>query len=422
MAYQVTVSDASTHSPISGASVFVYFQDGTPFLNLSSANDGIVQINTTSVIISLQVTAPGYQLYKNSLIVGTVELQPDTAAVAGLVITVEPTTDQTNPDNQAPTKGATAAISNSQGVAIESVTIGDDGGATCAEDYVPGQYSISISAANFETLQATFTVAAGDTSKTFTLVQTDPGSSVEAQAAATPSNSPAVQTPSVLTSDDIDPYEFIYPNSVDGKYFQAAQARMYIGSLFVDELAFCQFQLMMNRIPVYGYRSQKFDAMGTGRSLVQGQLGVNFVSEGYMYVLLQEFNRQIASKLSTTCPVDAATAAEVNQLVKARAAAPDTSAINDRLKQIACISKPAGDYVKSALNNNRKQLTGYNTIQYQNACYLDIPFTIDVELEGADRTVKRTLLKCFLGGNDFSFSHDGKTLLDTYSFIARDLA
>jgi hypothetical protein len=190
----------------------------------------------------------------------------------------------------------------------------------------------------------------------------------------------------------------------------------------VDELAFCQFQLMMNRIPVYGYRSQKFDAMGTGRSLVQGQLGVNFVSEGYMYVLLQEFNRQIASKLSSTCPIDSETAAEVDQLVKARAAAPDTSAINDRLKQIACISKPAGDYVKSALNNNQKQLTGYNTIQYQNACYLDIPFSIEVDLEGAGRTVKRTLLKCFLGGNDFSFSHDGKTLLDTYSFIARDLA
>ena len=59
MAYQVTVSDASTHSPISGASVFVYFHDGSPFLNLSSASDGTVQINTTSVIISLQVTAPG---------------------------------------------------------------------------------------------------------------------------------------------------------------------------------------------------------------------------------------------------------------------------------------------------------------------------------------------------------------------------
>ena len=59
---------------------------------------------------------------------------------------------------------------------------------------------------------------------------------------------------------------------------------------------------------------------------------------------------------------------------------------------------------------------------YQNACYLDIPFDIVCEFEGAGRTETRKLTTCFLSANDFGAAHDGKTLLDTYGFIARDLA
>ena len=50
---------------------------------------------------------------------------------------------------------------------------------------------------------------------------------------------------------------------------------------------------------------------------------------------------------------------------------------------------------------------------------LDIPFDIVVNFEGAGRTVTRKLETCFLGANDFAFAHDGKTLLDSYGFIAR---
>jgi hypothetical protein len=44
------------------------------------------------------------------------------------------------------------------------------------------------------------------------------------------------------------------------------------------------------------------------------------------------------------------------------------------------------------------------------------------EFEGAGRTVTRKLETCFLNANDFGAAHDGKTLLDTYGFMARSLA
>jgi hypothetical protein len=58
----------------------------------------------------------------------------------------------------------------------------------------------------------------------------------------------------------------------------ANDARMYIGNVFVDELDSVQFVLQDNKIPVYPYLGRYFAAIGQGRSLVQGQIAINFIS------------------------------------------------------------------------------------------------------------------------------------------------
>ena len=42
------------------------------------------------------------------------------------------------------------------------------------------------------------------------------------------------------------------------------------------------WDLSYNLIPKFGYCSSKFDDVANGKSLVQGQLVINFVSPGYL--------------------------------------------------------------------------------------------------------------------------------------------
>ena len=53
-------------------------------------------------------------------------------------------------------------------------------------------------------------------------------------------------------------------------------------TIFIDEFNFIHWDLQANLIPKYGYCSEKFDDIAQGKSLIQGQLGINFVSPGYL--------------------------------------------------------------------------------------------------------------------------------------------
>lgn len=52
--------------------------------------------------------------------------------------------------------------------------------------------------------------------------------------------------------------------------------------IFIDEFNHIQWELQANLIPKFGYCSFKFDDVAQGKSLVQGQLAINFVSPGYL--------------------------------------------------------------------------------------------------------------------------------------------
>ena len=57
---------------------------------------------------------------------------------------------------------------------------------------------------------------------------------------------------------------------------------LYINDVFIDEFTFIHWELQANLIPKFGYCSEKFDDVAWGKSLIQGQLAINFVSPGYL--------------------------------------------------------------------------------------------------------------------------------------------
>ena len=439
-AFQIQIIDAITGSPITGAVVYAVAGPaggGVSVTTLVSTASGVtVPDGTTNVTVS----AAGY-VTEDDAVTGAcaIGLSPVPTPSATLSFTVTPNSDQTNANPPAPTSaGSVLTIQPAAGGAIETLSVFADGSALSVNTYAPGTYTITVTNPGFNTLTQQVVLPASLASS-FLLALTK-----STVAPAIVSASPAAALGSTVNTSSASTaappaspsYEYIYPNSVDGKYFQAAQARMYIGNQFVDELNLCQWTGSQNRIPVYGYRSNKFDAVGRGRSLVQGQLAVNFISEGYMYILLQEFNKKINSKVAASLNtslggVPTALQTQINSVISARSqaisnGASSTAAMDAQLVSYAAISPQAAAYVNSVKSSGvidtSGQSLGSGTLKHKNAIYLDIPFDIVVKLEGAGRTVTKTLKNCFLGANDFSFAHDGKTLLDTYSFIARDVS
>lgn len=217
---------------------------------------------------------------------------------------------------------------------------------------------------------------------------------------------------------------FTAPNGEYGKYFTCQDARIYIGSSFIDESIYVQFTLQDNKIPLYGYRSRYFDATSQGKSIVQGQLGLNFVSEGYLYTALNDYmNRQ------NSTPNDDQTT--LNNLAYTKAqlqiqqASTPTSYVQSQLTAIniqlaAMAANPNVSLATAQTFANSSNATS-SAPTYPNAVYTDIVFDIVLQLEGAQRTVKRMLEGCQLIANDQVIDSSGNTLSDGYSFIARRL-
>lgn len=70
------------------------------------------------------------------------------------------------------------------------------------------------------------------------------------------------------------------------EYFSGAQAAIYIGDVWVDEITSISFQVSQSRRPIYGYASQLFDDVAEGVVLVQGQFTINFKEAGYLWLVL----------------------------------------------------------------------------------------------------------------------------------------
>jgi hypothetical protein len=71
-------------------------------------------------------------------------------------------------------------------------------------------------------------------------------------------------------------------------YYSGSQIILYLGDILIDEAVFISFDLQQHKLPLYGYASQYFQAVANGVVLVRGQLGINFVDNKYLSVLVYD--------------------------------------------------------------------------------------------------------------------------------------
>lgn len=437
----IKVFDSSTQSPISGAAVFANGVRVQPLVVTDSSGSASITLPSSGSNL-IQITAGNYNggqagADTSTLSTQTVSIPLDPASHQSSVVNIQfiPTV----PGILWQIKSGIFVIDN--GVSIT------DGSSISSNPITFGSYTIEADYPGYAHASVPFTVNGQTDPYTITLVA-DPnsdsiqkgnntGDSLASTTSGAPVSSAITEPPAVS--------EYIYPNTDYDKYFTITGARIYVGNLFIDEVSSIQYGLQDNAVPVFGYASRFYDALGQGRSMVQGQISLNFVSEGYLFTVLQEYKRFLSStqgkgfpitslKVDTVAQVLSLMATRDNLLQQARnnpntnstpgVTDPEIRAGKLQAQIAGLMNGMTPDQIDSLSNQKTRQLKGFSdVVAFDNAVYQDVLFDIRIEFGNEITGVKRVryLEKCKLISNEQVIAPDGQTILDSYGFIARRL-
>lgn len=433
------VTNATDNSPVAGARVFIdgaaNFDPNQFTVTTNAVGNANFQVPSNLSNRVMQVTADGFQ--SANQLINTIALTPQSVAVS-----LTPVPVQSQPiDLHFIPEVAGILWSITGPVSANGVTDAD--GDSSSDSGIPfGNYILTANLTGYQTLTVNPFVVNGQTDPyTFGLIANASPSTIQTGNTSDSSSKTTNQDSSKLSQVITEPpaqNEYIYPNSDFDKYFTITGARIYIGNLFIDECSSIQFALQDNATPVFGYASRFYDAIGQGRSLVQGQLALNFVTEGYLYTVLQEYKRVLKStqgtpliqspKIDTIAQILGLMGARDNLNQQARNNPGDTTseirAGQLQAKISALLNTLTPDQVESLSNKRTQQIKAFNdVIGFDNAVYQDVLFDIRVEFGNEVTGVKRVryLEKCKLISNEQVIAPDGQTIVDSYGFIARRL-
>lgn len=75
-------------------------------------------------------------------------------------------------------------------------------------------------------------------------------------------------------------------------YFSGTDAKVFFGDVWVDDIVTIQYTVNQNKVPIYGYASQLYDAVARGTVIVQGTLTVAFKEMGYLNLVQRIIENQ----------------------------------------------------------------------------------------------------------------------------------
>ncbi len=77
-------------------------------------------------------------------------------------------------------------------------------------------------------------------------------------------------------------------------YYCGSDVIVLIGDTWVDDIITIQYTNTNNKSPMYGYMSEEFDAVAKGTRIVQGQFAIAFKEIGYLYNILNRYEKKNA--------------------------------------------------------------------------------------------------------------------------------
>jgi hypothetical protein len=407
--YAVNVVDASG-APVPNPQVFL---NGSA---LTSPDFGL----ETGQTATLQASAPGY-LPATQTVTGTlnpawqqVTIPLASAAPAGATAPFTVTLQPPVPGMEPPLVGGGNSYS----------PMANQDGSQLYYNVPPGQYTASFVDTNGQlaTQEATFNVQPGGSSSGATVqmaAKTDAGNQTGVPA-------PPAAATTVYPEDSIPLFdsgsEAVAANDSFQGYYTSAQVNASINGIVLDELNTVQWALQTNTIPIYGYASRDADGYGAGRSLVQGQLVLNFVHERYLYAVLQADPVVATSSAVKFGDPNLDAAVQLSQLLQrqnqvgtlpAGQQAAASSSLNQRVDSALASSPPS---VVSLARTLAKQP---GADPYANPVYLPGPFDLRIEIGTGPAKRVRMLQRCKLISDEVICDQTGQPILEAYGFIAR---
>lgn len=161
------------------------------------------------------------------------------------------------------------------------------------------------------------------------------------------------------------------------QYYSSLDADILFGGIFIDEVVNISWQVQQNAMPIFGYNSYTFDDIAVGSRLVQGSFTVNFTEANYLSRVLKTMTT-ISRK---TYGVDT----------------PATSSFTAKDRQIR--NTPMWD-------SGFDIVIGYGEKKNNSASEYDQVVMLDC---------------CQLTGCQQQLDYNGEPILETYSFVARDM-
>jgi len=75
------------------------------------------------------------------------------------------------------------------------------------------------------------------------------------------------------------------------QYYSSLDADILFGGVFIDEVVNISWQVQQNAMPIFGYNSYTFDDIAVGSRLVQGSFTVNFTEANYLSRVMKTMSR-----------------------------------------------------------------------------------------------------------------------------------
>jgi len=99
------------------------------------------------------------------------------------------------------------------------------------------------------------------------------------------------QTRGDLLAPDVNDIRHNY-NTYRYDYFSGAQAKVFFGDVLVDDIVTLSYAMRQTKEPIYGYASQRYDAVAMGTVIGEGSLTIAFKEVGYLNVIQSYLENQ----------------------------------------------------------------------------------------------------------------------------------
>jgi len=202
---------------------------------------------------------------------------------------------------------------------------------------------------------------------------------------------------------------------INQEYFSGAQASLFIGDTWVDDIIAIDYSLQHTRAPIYGYGSQHFDFVPKGNILVTGSFKINFREPNYLWLILERFKRMRISNEKRTATEGYRKEADLKFATNAETYEKD---VRRRYEHFFNSGKPG--YARASLIEQAREFNGIpedTTVENYNHPVFDVVIGYGKELK--EDSIGETISSVHVMGKSKLINADGRPIAEQYNFIAR---